>query len=198
MAGTRLWCVAAVLAGGVVSAALAQEEDEDKGWIARAICSAPGSNLDYSECVPQLLARWDSKTDKSRQKVVAAQTLTILKACPDQQDGAFASCARQAAVAMGTSYEHPAAALAVWKRQGEVLDAAIAPLKPILAACRRAGWEDGQPKIGMTSRQAEVCGWGAPASRRKETTAAGTTEVWRYSDGRYLKLKDHRVQAIGE
>lgn len=196
----RGWVLATAVLG-VLQSAAADDDGvyaETTRRYARFICSGPG-RTDFMECVPALLERWEKMPKAQREAAVKSQAAGIAKACKDQFDEELTEqCALGQAVAMGDSYVHPAAPRAIWDIAGQKLKTETASIQPVLDSCRRLGWHLGEPRVGMTVDQAKLCGWGLPLTTKRETTSAGTAELWSYPGGRYLKLFRGKVQAVGE
>lgn len=66
-------------------------------------------------------------------------------------------------------------------------------------AARKAQAARPNVRLGMTAREVvEGTWWGAPAYIHKRTDAAGTVEIWTYSERRSLTLQNGKVAAIYE
>lgn len=164
---------------------------------AREVCSAPG-RTDYMECVPAALERWRVEKTSKSSPIVKAQANVIAAACQSEYDDALQACALRQASGLADTYMHPAGPLAVWDIESARLATETAEVRAKAEECKRLGWRTREPRVGMSAKHARQCGWGDPSRLSKETRADGTSELWTYPGGRYLKLFNGKVQAIGE
>ena len=174
----------------------APEVADDVAQKALQVCVTRASGVWQDKCREDLLSEWSGATSEMNEVRLKRLTADVMAACKETALEGFASCADAKMSNQSEMIQQIVTTRAYYanieraeKQEGE-------RLSRVRAACSRTGIKWGSVRIGMTARQVKECGWGAPESINRTTTARRVAEQWVYGTHQYLYFDNGKLTAI--
>lgn len=174
---------------------LAAGEPLDAAIRAKEVCSEKAPD-EQEDCSARLLEKWADPVEQA--KVTAAQRAAdgIGRACKQLDLTKFDACMGAKLFAYPPESRELIHALAFRISRLRSAKADEEAEARTIAACRRAGIEEGVARLGMTHETVRLCGWGIPDSINRTITSGRAREQWVYGDGQYLYFDGGKLTAI--